>query len=77
MSAAFTLQAEVRELSFREGDGIQVRLLWSPATDALSVSVTDIRTGESFEVDAPPAKALDVFEHPFAYAARVEYATAA
>jgi hypothetical protein len=77
MSATITLQANVRELSFREGDGIQVQLLWIPATNALSVLVTDTRTDESFEVSAPPAKALDVFEHPFAYAAHAECAAAA
>ena len=77
MSAALTLQADVRELSFREGDGIQVQLLWIPATNAVTVIVSDTRTGESFEIDAPPAKALDVFRHPFAYAAHAEYALAA
>jgi hypothetical protein len=33
------------------------------------VAVADSRSGESFEVQAPAEKALDVFQHPFAYAA--------
>ena len=70
MSATITVQTSVRELSYRESEGIDVRLLWNPTTDAVSVLVTDTRTDESFELDAPSAKALDVFEHPFAYAAR-------
>jgi hypothetical protein len=30
--------------------------------------VEDSRAGVSFELPAPAEKALDVFEHPFAYA---------
>jgi len=38
-------------------------------TNRLLVAVADSRSGESFEVHAPAEKALDVFRHPFAYAA--------
>jgi hypothetical protein len=57
------------ELHHRSADGIEVSLLWSPLTNALTVAVEDSRAGVSFEVSAPAEKALDVFEHPFAYAA--------
>jgi hypothetical protein len=57
------------ELHHRSADGIEVSLLWSRLTNALLVAVEDSRSGESFEVPAPADKALDVFEHPFAYAA--------
>jgi hypothetical protein len=57
------------ELHHRSADGIEVSLLWSPLTNALTVAVEDSRSGVSFEVPAPAEKALDVFEHPFAYAA--------
>jgi hypothetical protein len=57
------------ELHHRSADGIEVSLLWSPATNALTVAVEDSRSGEIFELPAPADKALDVFEHPFAYAA--------
>jgi len=33
------------------------------------VSVSDLRTGAYFELDAEPAEALEVFHHPYAYAA--------
>jgi hypothetical protein len=57
------------ELHHRSADGIEVSLLWSPETNALTVAVEDSRSGEIFELPAPADKALDVFEHPFAYAA--------
>ena len=60
----------IRELDHRSGDGIEVWLLWAPADDRLIVSVHDARSGEAFEIDVVPAeKALEVFQHPFAYAA--------
>ena len=59
-----------RELAYRASDGIEVSLLWRPADDRLTVVVSDARTDDSFElVVAPGERALDVFEHPFAYAA--------
>jgi hypothetical protein len=57
------------EIHHRSADGIEVSLLWSPETNALTVAVEDSRSGEIFELRAPADKALDVFEHPFAYAA--------
>ena len=59
-----------RELAFRSNDGMAVALLWHTATDVLSVVVTDTRTNETFELvlDADD-RAMDVFHHPFAYAA--------
>jgi hypothetical protein len=57
------------ELNHRSADGIEVSLLWSRGTNSLTVAVEDSRSGISFEVPAPAERALDVFEHPFAYAA--------
>ena len=65
MSMDFTLT----ELDHRSADGIEISLLWSRMTNQLMVAVADSRSGESFEVRAPADKALDVFRHPFAYAA--------
>lgn len=59
-----------RELDRREGDGVQVSLLWSPVTGAVWVSVLDEESGESFRIDVEPAHALDAFHHPFAYLPR-------
>jgi hypothetical protein len=60
----------LRELHSRTSDGIHVQLLWSAPEDRVFVSVYDSKTSESFSVDVPAgARALDVFHHPFAYAA--------
>jgi hypothetical protein len=63
-----TLNETVRELDGRTNDHIEVRLLWNSLTDSVSVSVHDSRHGESFQFDVAPARALDAFHHPFAYA---------
>lgn len=57
------------ELAHRANDGIEVSLLWSRPTGRLAVVVSDTRAGETFELPAPPENALEVFYHPFAYAA--------
>jgi hypothetical protein len=57
------------ELAHRNSNGIDVALLWSKTTGRLLVAVADLRDGTTFTVDAPREKALDVFNHPFAYAA--------
>jgi hypothetical protein len=61
---------DVRELAHRVNDGIEVTLLWHPATDELRVCVCDERRGAYFEVIAEPRRALDVFYHPYAYESR-------
>ena len=55
------------ELAHRTSNGLDVALLWSRSTGRLVVAVADDRTGESFTVDAPRDRAMDVFNHPFAY----------
>ncbi len=66
----------VRELDQRSAAGIDVRLVWRPVDDSLYVTVGDALTGETFHMDVEPLEAMDVFEHPFAYAARLELAVA-
>ncbi len=58
-----------RELAIRESDGLNVVLLWRPGEDAVTVTVTDERTGEHFRLSVEGDRALDAFYHPFAYAA--------
>jgi len=60
---------EIRELDRRQSDGIDVRLLWNQTDDQVVVAVVDAKTGDAFELHAPPHRALDVFHHPYAYAA--------
>ena len=67
MSAIHTHPAR-QELAYRSSNGIDVFLLWSPADDTLAVVVID-ENAVSFELVVAAHEALDVFDHPFAYAA--------
>jgi len=58
------------ELAHRNSNGIDVSLLWNRRTGRLVVTVTDVRTEETFSLDTPRHCALDVFHHPFAYTPR-------
>ena len=66
-TTATTEISSFEELDYRESDGIQVSLLWSRATNDLSVLVIDTKRTSSSS-SASPDKALDAFRHPFAYA---------
>ncbi|MGZ8688231.1 MAG: hypothetical protein ACXWZP_07365, partial [Gaiellaceae bacterium] len=68
ISAPAARPAGVRELAHREADGIAVTLVWDPVGDRVSVLVSDARTGDRFEFAVPSDRALDAFNHPFAYA---------
>ena len=57
------------ELMSRESNGISVSLLWSREDDSLTVCVFDARDDSVFELEVGAASPLDVFHHPFAYAA--------
>jgi hypothetical protein len=65
---ATTDPKESRELASRESDGLAVRLVWHPHDDAVTVSVTDSRSGDRFQLAVDRKRALDAFYHPFAYA---------
>ena len=60
---------DMTELAHRRSNGLEVSLFWSRRTGRLVVAVSDERTEESFTVDAPRDRALDVYNHPFAYRA--------
>jgi hypothetical protein len=65
----------LRELDHRTVDGLDVWLLWNESAGSVVVSVYDTKSGEAFEIQVRGGdRALDVFHHPFAYAAhrRVE-----
>jgi hypothetical protein len=60
----------MQELHSRISDGIHVRLLWSKQDDRVAVAVDDAKTGDAFAVEVRKGeRALDVFHHPYAYAA--------
>ena len=58
------------ELANRKSDGIDVTLWWSREDDSVSVEVLHFASESSFELEVDPARALDAFYHPFAYAAK-------
>jgi hypothetical protein len=60
----------MRELHSRINDGIHVRLLWREEDDRVVVAVDDAKTGDSFVLDVHAGeRAMEVFQHPYAYAA--------
>jgi hypothetical protein len=68
MDAQMLLTA--RELHSRVNDGIVVRLLWLEPDDRVVVDVSDAKTGAQFVVEVRDGdRAMDVFKHPYAYAA--------
>jgi hypothetical protein len=65
-----SIATQPRELDGRRNDGIHVQLLWHPLDGHVSVAVNDTKTGEAFELEVRPGQhALDVYHHPYAYAA--------
>jgi hypothetical protein len=57
------------ELADRHSKELDVVLLWRRGSRQLWVEVTHRPSGRVARLDAPPSQALDVFNHPFAYAA--------
>jgi hypothetical protein len=68
MTVSLHTQTARRELDHRYSNGIDVTLSWCPTGNRLYVTVLD-DAGDSFELSVRPDEALDVFNHPFAYAA--------
>ena len=60
---------ERRELARRTSFGIDVALDWCAHEACLRVSVVDEAAGSAFELVVGDADPLDVFNHPYAYAA--------
>jgi hypothetical protein len=60
----------LRELSSRSGNGVEVALLWQQRDNTAVVAVVDHHSGEAFVLDVQDGdNALDMFQHPYAYAA--------
>ena len=60
---------DARELESRTSAGVTVKLFWQPVENRRWVSVNDATTGDTFTVDVCSGeRALDVFDHPYAYA---------
>jgi hypothetical protein len=70
----------LKELAYRERDGLEVALVWDVSSNELCVDVRDVREEQSFRLPVSAEHALDAFNHPFAYAAsdeRTEYSVLA
>ena len=61
-----------RELAHRVNDGLEVTLSWHPTRDELMVSVCDQREDTYFEIRPERHLALEVYYHPYAYAALID-----
>lgn len=60
----------LRELDHRTSDRIDVWLLWRESDNQVLVSVADEKTGDMFTIELREGeRPLDVFHHPYAYAA--------
>ena len=66
------VRALTRELAQRLSGGVEVLLLWYPETDQVELSVRDSTTGAGFQIEVAPDQAIDAFNHPYAYAAKLE-----
>ena len=56
------------DLAERHSNDLDVVLMWARRSGRLWVVVTHRRTGRSARIAASAGNALDVFNHPFAYA---------
>ena len=59
--------APARELAQRRSADVDVLLLWHPDLDRIELCLLDLATGISMHVDVAPDRALDAFNHPYAY----------
>jgi hypothetical protein len=70
MRTTETVSDLLYELDHRSNDRIDVWLLWCERDSRVLVAVADEKTGERFEIEVREGEqALDVFNHPYAYAA--------
>jgi hypothetical protein len=67
--AVITPLHPICELASRASNGIEVTLTWNRRSDELTVCVNDTHAGVYFELQAGRDNALDMFNHPYAYAA--------
>ena len=69
-SADAVISSPLHELDSRVSDAIHVQLLWDQRADSITVAVNDTKTGAAFALDVRDCeRPLDVFHHPYAYAA--------
>jgi hypothetical protein len=69
MPATSLTDSPLRELAHRVSSRAEITLLWNEHTGAVNVSVWNRDSGQQTEFAAAPARALEAFYHPYAYAA--------
>lgn len=57
----------VRELGRRVNGGYEVALYWNADDDSTSIEIWQTTTNETMTFSVARDRALDAFEHPFAY----------
>ena len=60
----------IRELAQRLSGTEEILLLWHPESERVELSIRDVATGASFDVEVDPDRAIDAFYHPYVYATR-------
>jgi hypothetical protein len=65
---AMPYNSSIIDRADRHNDGLDVVLLWTRQTGRVRVNVTHRRSGQTVQIHATPANALDVLRHSFAYA---------
>lgn len=70
MTRTLSFDRTPKELALRRNGTCEVALLWSRKTHRAAVKLEDVATGAAFELPlAADDDPLDVFDHPYAYAA--------
>ena len=59
--------AALKELAYRNQNGLEVALLWDPRSNDVSVEVVDHLDDSGFRLPIAAHLALDAFHHPYAY----------
>ena len=60
--------APLKELAYRNQNGLEVTLLWDSRSNEVSVEVIDQLDESGFRLPIPGHLALDAFHHPYVYA---------
>jgi hypothetical protein len=64
-----TLSPNIRELAHRRSANLEVTLLWNRLSHRVWISIYDVASDEQTAAVVPEDRALDAFNHPYAYVA--------
>jgi hypothetical protein len=62
-----TLARHLRQLAQRRSGYLEVTLLWNRRSRRVWISIHDLANDEQYAARVPPERALDAFNHPYAY----------